>query len=177
MVPRGWPTVCYSCGSENSNSKSSKLLLSWGYYHMCAISIDWQLPLDQLGTIDLAALHFKLIVLEMRSTLPGIPLFERWIFIFIWQDVDITDIGYISYLVHVYPAEAVSLATIGQRVKRWWRAEGVSRSHLIVCFVECWLGRNKVGSSHTDQWKERDVMTQCCWWETKLEISRKFWEC
>ena len=98
MVPRGWPTVCYSCGSENSNSKSSKLLLSWGYYHMCAISIDWQLPLDQLGTIDLAALHFKLIVLEMRSTLPGIPLFGRWIFIFIWQDVDIRDTGYIDIL-------------------------------------------------------------------------------
>ena len=84
---------------------------------MCAISIDWQLPLDQLGTIDLAALHFKLIVLEMRSTLPGIPLSERWIFIFIWQDVDIKDTGYILYLVYVYPAEAVSLAVIGQTVK------------------------------------------------------------
>lgn len=53
----------------------------------------------------------------MRSTLPGIPLSERWIFIFIWQDVDIKDTGYILYLVYVYPAEAVSLAVIGQTVK------------------------------------------------------------
>lgn len=30
MAPRGWTTVCYSCWSENGNSKSSKLLLSWG---------------------------------------------------------------------------------------------------------------------------------------------------
>ena len=52
----------------------------------------------------------------MRSTLPGIPLFERLIFIFVWQDVDIKEdqIYSILDLVYLSPAEAVSLAVIGQ---------------------------------------------------------------
>lgn len=52
----------------------------------------------------------------MRSTLPGIPLFERWIFSFVWQDVDFKEDQTYSILdlVHASPAEAVSLAVIGQ---------------------------------------------------------------
>lgn len=39
-----WTTVCNSCWTENGNSKSSKLLLSFLYYHMCAISMKWHHP-------------------------------------------------------------------------------------------------------------------------------------
>lgn len=82
------PTVCYSCWTENSNSKSSKLLLSLLYYHMCAISMEWQTPLDQMGTIDPAALHFRLIVLEMRCTHSSIPALGRlYLFILVREHV------------------------------------------------------------------------------------------
>ena len=51
---------------------------------MCAISMEWQTPLDQMGTIDPAALHFKLIVLEMRCTHSSIPALGRlYLFIFV----------------------------------------------------------------------------------------------
>ena len=71
----------------------------------------------------------------MRSTLPGIPLFERWIFIFIWQDVDIKDTGYIPYLVYVYPAEAVSLAVIGKTLKADNRLKN-QRLVFVLCFSQ-----------------------------------------
>lgn len=86
MAPESGPSVCYWRGAENGNSKSSVLLLS-GCITICVpFPRSDRPPLDQMGTIDPAALHFKLIVLEMRCTHSTIPASgSLYLFIFVGE--------------------------------------------------------------------------------------------